>query len=195
MNIIVFFILAFLIGAIPFGYIFTKTFMGWDIRTIGSGNIGATNVLRSGHKGLALLTLLCDIGKGSLAVFLGFMWQLEMAYVAWGMLFAVLGHCFTPFLRGKGGKGVATGIGVVLAFAPVIGGFMILIWALMSLIFRYSSLAALISFALMPLLFLLASYPLSVCFVSLLVAGLVILQHRQNIQRLRAHKEPKIKLK
>ncbi len=141
--------LGYLIGSVPFGLVLTRLAGGGDIRNIGSGNIGATNVLRTGRKGLALATLILDSGKGALALFTAYwVWGTDAA--VWAGAGAILGHCFPVWLRGKGGKGVATALGTLMAAAWPVGVMACLTWLLMALIFRISSLAALVALASAP---------------------------------------------
>lgn len=178
------------LGSVPFGLLLTRAFGLGDIRRIGSGNIGATNVLRTGHKGLALATLLLDGGKGAVAALalqhLGDGTAALIAGVA-----AVLGHNFPVWLKFKGGKGVATTLGVLLAVAWPVGLACCAVWLLTAAVFRYSSLAALAALAAAPLLMLLlvdAEHALA-------AAGLAVLgfaRHHTNIRRLIKGEEPKI---
>lgn len=182
-------ILAYLLGSIPFGLLLTKIGGYGDIRKIGSGNIGATNVLRTGNKKLALLTLFLDGAKGTAAVLLVHALFPDVAPVAG---FAVLvGHVFPVWLDFKGGKGVATTIGVLLGLAWPVGVAVMVLWGLIAYFSRYSSLAALLSIGLSPALAILYGHSdwlwLPVCMFML-----IIWKHAHNIQRLRAGKEPKI---
>ena len=138
----------YLAGAIPFGLLLTRAAGRGDLRDMGSGNVGATNVLRTGSKGLAALTLAMDIGKGAGAVLVARSWGVEMAL--WAGLFAVLGHDFTFWLRFKGGKGVATTLGVLLAIAWPVGLAACLVWLAVAWLSRYSSPAALPALAAAP---------------------------------------------
>jgi glycerol-3-phosphate acyltransferase PlsY len=136
-------LLAYLLGSIPFGLLLTRLAGLGDIRNIGSGNIGATNVLRTGHKGLAALTLLLDFGKGLAAVLLAGTLGPDMAiFAAFGVL---LGHMFPAWLRFKGGKAVATAGGVLFALKWQIGVAALIAWIVVAALFRYSSLAALVA--------------------------------------------------
>jgi glycerol-3-phosphate acyltransferase PlsY len=181
--------LGYLLGSIPFGWILTRLAGAGDIRDYGSGNIGATNVLRTGRKGIALLTLICDGGKGALAVAIAANLG-DIAALAAGFA-AVVGHLFPVWLRFAGGKGVATGLGVLLAAAPFAGLGACATWLLVAAAFRYSSLAALVAYALAPL-FAVAFYDFSRAVLAAAVAVLVILRHRGNIARLAAGTEPHI---
>jgi glycerol-3-phosphate acyltransferase PlsY len=188
-------ILAYLIGAIPFGLLFSRLFSHVDVRSVGSGNIGATNVLRAAGKKAALLTLLADCLKGLVPVFVaGSLFHDDLVTAASGAA-AILGHNFPVYLRFKGGKGVATGYGVMIAVTPLLGVACLLIWLLAALIWRYSSLSALISFAVYPALVFLTgveadSKPIGL--LSLFLFVLIYYRHRENITRLIAGTEPKI---
>ena len=187
-------ILSYLLGAAPFGLMFSKLLSGVDVRTIGSGNIGATNVLRAAGKKAAILTLLADVLKGLIPVLLvKSVFHDDIATVLSGAA-AVLGHNFPVYLKFKGGKGVATSYGVVLAVAPWIGVFCLLIWLLVAYIWRFSSLAALISFAGYPVLTFFIISPQSRPYnsLSLFIFSMIYYRHRENIKRLLSGTEPKI---
>ena len=180
------------LGATPFGLVLTRIFGGMDIRTIGSGNIGATNVLRTGRKDLAFATLLLDGGKGGLAVLLvAVLMQPDMGAIAG--LAAVIGHCFPVWLRFQGGKGVATAIATLCAIDLVTGLFMIGCWLLIAFIFRISSLAAILSFISMAIygsLYAgLSDLQIGVIWV---ISALSILRHHQNIKNLLKGEESRI---
>lgn len=184
------FLIAYLIGAIPFGLILTRMFGEGDIRQIGSGNIGATNVLRTGRKGLAAATLLLDAGKGFAAVWLG--WRYggpDMAVLAaYG---ALLGHCFPIWLNFKGGKGVATFLGAVTGLSWMFGLAGAAAWLAAAAIFRISSVAGLSLTAAAPI----TAYVLGdqqLVEATLAMTVLVWLRHWQNIRRLLKGEEPKI---
>jgi glycerol-3-phosphate acyltransferase PlsY len=184
---------SYLIGAIPFGLFFGKTMGGVDVRTVGSGNIGATNVLRGAGKKAALLTLLSDALKGLVPVLIASWIFSNDTITALAGIAAIVGHNFPVYLRFKGGKGVATSFGVVLAVAPWTGLLCLLTWGAAAAVWRYSSLSALIAFALYPLITLAFqhdSQPLSL--LSLFVFALMYVRHRENIKRLLAGTEPKI---
>ncbi|MBI1384404.1 MAG: glycerol-3-phosphate 1-O-acyltransferase PlsY [Rhizobiales bacterium] len=205
-------ILAYLAGSIPFGLVLTRLAGLGDIRAIGSGNIGATNVLRTGRKGLAAATLLLDAAKGTLAVLLAPVLALgalalvdgaqspmpaaadHMAGAAGAVagVMAFLGHCFPVWLGFRGGKGVATFIGVLLGWTwPAAVGFCAL-WLAVAAATRYSSLAALVSAALAPVLVhVLAGQPL-LTVASTLLSLLLVIRHRANIERLLAGTESRI---
>jgi glycerol-3-phosphate acyltransferase PlsY len=180
----------YLLGSIPFGLILTRFAGTQDIRAIGSGNIGATNVLRTGRKGLAAATLIGDICKGAAAVLLAdYYYGHELALFAG--LGAFLGHLFPVWLEFKGGKGVATYIGVLLGLAWPAALAFCAIWLVVAALFRYSSLAALIASAAMPA-WLWAVDDRQVALLFLLLTSLLWITHRQNIARLIAGGEAKI---
>ena len=180
----------YLLGSIPFGLVLTRMAGLGDIRAIGSGNIGATNVLRTGNKGLAAATLILDSGKGAFAALLAGAYLSPEAGAIAG-LFAVLGHNFPVWLKFKGGKGVATTLGVLLAVAWPVGLAACLTWVAMAAAFRYSSLAALVALALSPFYALIWS-DVWVTVTALILGVLAILRHRANIQRLVNGTEPRI---
>ncbi len=185
-------VFGYLLGSIPFGLVLTRAAGLGDIRAIGSGNIGATNVLRTGNKGLALATLLLDGGKGAIAVLIArFLTDDETAYLVAGVA-AVIGHNFPVWLKFKGGKGVATTLGVMLAGAPIVGIAACLTWAGVAALFRYSSLAALVALALAPLYAELVVHDHKVALAFLVLAILSWFRHRANLARLRHGEEPKI---
>jgi glycerol-3-phosphate acyltransferase PlsY len=201
-EMILFAIVGYLIGAIPFGLILTR-FAGYgDIRSIGSGNIGATNVLRTGNKKLAALTLLLDGGKGAVAVLIakyfgtgyGLTWGDGAAFAA--AAGALFGHMFPVWLKFKGGKGVATTLGILLALAPFIGIAACATWLLTAFITKYSSLSALVAVAVSAGISLYGHFfifpnPFLVMF-TLLAVVLVFFKHSGNIARLLDGTEPKI---
>ncbi len=182
--------LGYLLGSIPFGLLFTRFGGKGDIRDIGSGNIGATNVLRSGSKALALATLIADAVKGGLAVAL--IWRLgsdTAAYMA--ALAAFIGHLFPVWLDFKGGKGVAVFIGAIIVMSPLTGLLFLATWLIVALASRMSSLSAITALILtVPFLIFLGENDTAL-FASLMVA-LSLWAHRENIGRLRAGTEPKI---
>ena len=180
----------YLLGSIPFGLLLTRLAGFGDVRRIGSGNIGATNVLRTGNKPLAVATLLLDGGKGAAAFLLAGLWGPDTALAAG--LAAVLGHLFPVWLRFRGGKGVATTIGTLLAAAWPLGLAVCALWLLIAGVTRYSSLAALLSLAASPLLALWISGDQQLAKFAAVLALLVWLRHLENIGRLLRGKESKI---
>lgn len=183
-------LLGYALGSIPFGLLLTRAAGVGDIRGIGSGNIGATNVLRTGHKGLAAATLLLDGAKGAAAVLLA--GRLGGHHAAlWAGGGAVLGHMFPVWLGFRGGKGAATGLGVLLAVAWLVGLLCCAIWLLVAKLARLSSLATLTAFALAPL-FAWAVADGGVVKLSLAIGVLVFARHHANIRRLLAGREPRI---
>jgi acyl phosphate:glycerol-3-phosphate acyltransferase len=191
MTLVLAALLAFLLGSIPFGLVLTKAAGLGDIRKIGSGNIGATNVLRTGKKGLAIATLLLDGGKGALAVLVAERFGTEAAVVAGAA--SVLGHMFTPWLAFKGGKGVATAGGVLLALAWPVGLLGIATWLAVAFATRYSSLAALVAAAAVPVYAWFLTERLRALLI-LFLAVIVLARHHENIRRLLRGEESKIKL-
>lgn len=183
-------LLGYLLGSVPFGLVMTRLFGLGDLRRIGSGNIGATNVLRTGNKTAAFLTLVLDAGKGAIAVLLARALLGEDAAQIAGF-FAFLGHCYPATLGFKGGKGVATFLGTLLALYWPAGLAACGVWLVMAAIFRISSLAALVAAAAAPLLLYLLGMPDAVLFGAAL-AALIFLRHRANIARLVAGTEPRI---
>ncbi|MGO9486966.1 MAG: glycerol-3-phosphate 1-O-acyltransferase PlsY [Rhodomicrobium sp.] len=184
-------LLGYALGSIPFGLILTRLGGAGDIRKVGSGNIGATNVLRTGRKGLAAATLLFDAAKGFAPVLL-FRLHYGLEPALFAAAGAFLGHTFPVWLNFRGGKGVATYIGVVTALYWPAGAFFCAVWLCVALLTRYSSLSALTAAALAPAFFLLAQgLPAPAAFVAAL-SVLLIARHRQNIQNLIAGKESKI---
>jgi acyl phosphate:glycerol-3-phosphate acyltransferase len=184
-------VLGYLLGSIPFGVVVTRVMGLGDLRQIGSGNIGATNVLRTGNKGAALATLLLDGGKGALAVLLA-RWLVgaeDTAQVAG--LTAFLGHLFPVWLGFKGGKGVATFLGLFLALDWQVGILLCLTWLVAALVLRYSSVAALISAASAGL-WVLWRTDGSLLILAFLLTVLVYVRHSANLARLKAGTEPKI---
>jgi len=181
---------AYLIGSIPSGIIWAKFFKLGSLKNIGSGNIGATNVLRTGNRIAAFLTLLCDAGKGFVAVFLAEMFTQELTVQA-VCLFVFIGHCFPIWLKFKGGKGVATYIGIVSSINVLFGFITCMIWLLSATMSRTSSLSALISAVFGPILvyFILDSSYLG---ISIVLTFLIFWTHKTNIYRILNGTEPSI---
>jgi glycerol-3-phosphate acyltransferase PlsY len=192
--------IAYLLGSIPFGYILVRLFRKQDVRTIGSGNIGATNVARSGAKGLGILTLILDAAKGYAAVFMipnvtsvGGPNHFIAAAIA--AIFAILGHMYPVWLKFKGGKGVATGVGVFLALAPAAVGLVLVIFIAIVWFSRYVSLGSIIATAAFPVLAwaLYRNSKSPVIFIAAAFAAfMIIAKHHQNIRRLLAGTEHRL---
>lgn len=182
---------AYLLGSIPFGLILTRLGGYGDIRAIGSGNIGATNVLRTGNKPLALATLILDSLKGAMAVGVTLYFAtFELAMLAG--FFALIGHLYPVWLKFKGGKGVATTLGTLLAIKPIIGVAACGIWLLTAVITRYSSLSALVALACAPVIAYFLYHDANLTGFCGIIATLVFIKHRANIRRLINREEPKI---
>ncbi|MBR6411871.1 MAG: glycerol-3-phosphate 1-O-acyltransferase PlsY [Alphaproteobacteria bacterium] len=187
-------VFGYLLGSIPFGLVITRLAGLGDIRKIGSGNIGATNVLRTGRKDLALLTLLFDLGKAALAaVLMRTVFHSEvMGFVAG--FSAVIGHNFPVWLHFKGGKGVASTLGMMLVLTPITGVLTCLTWLFMAFIFHYSSLSALTALILAPVYaFVFSGQAAVICYA--LLGILSLWRHRANIKRLLTGQESKINFK
>ena len=181
----------YLLGSVPFGVIATQLGGAGDIRQVGSGNIGATNVLRTGRKDLAALTLIGDIGKGVVAVLIArALWGDTAGALAGGAAF--LGHLYPVWLKFKGGKGVATFFGIMLAAAWPVGLLAALTWIAMAVVMRISSLSALVAAALAPFFALATDQPPAIVALAAFTAVLIYLRHIPNIQRLLRGQEPRI---
>ena len=191
LEIIIVLFYSYFLGSIPFGLIITKIFLNQDIRNVGSGNIGTTNVLRTGKKSLAIATLIFDILKGYVSVVVTLKYFNDLIYFS--ALICFIGHIFPVWLKFKGGKGVATYLGIIFALSFKFGIIFGITWLIISFIFKYSSLAsmigALIVFAYSTIL---DNTTLSVfLFISFVI---ILYTHRENIVRLKDSKETKIKL-
>ena len=183
-------LLGYLCGSVPFGLILTKLAGTQDLRSIGSGNIGATNVLRTGNKGLAAATLLGDMLKGTIAVIVAGYFAGPDAAIAAGVG-AFVGHLFPVWLKFKGGKGVATFLGIAIALYWPVGLLVAAIWLGAAFLWRISSLAALVAIALSPALFLIFGHH-GYAALALLLSALITWMHRDNIRRLLGGEEPRI---
>jgi acyl phosphate:glycerol-3-phosphate acyltransferase len=179
----------YLLGSVPFGLLLTRLGGHGDVREIGSGNIGATNVLRTGNKGLALITLLLDGAKGAAAYLI--VKDIDPEVAAYAGLAAFIGHIYPVWLKFRGGKGVATWIGLLLAFSVPLGVATMATWLVSALIFRMSSLAALVAAALAPVYAWYLGNP-TTAFLLLIMAVIIFFRHRENIRRIRAGEESKI---
>mgnify|MGYP002624865985 FL=1 len=181
----------YLLGSVPFGLVLTRMAGLGDLRQIGSGNIGATNVLRTGRKGLAAATVLLDGGKGAFAVLIAQQFGDPDTALTAGFG-AVLGHLFPVWLGFKGGKGVATTLGVFLTLSPALGSLCCLTWLVVAFLFRYSSLAGIMSVAAAPLLSWFLLGDLQMVQLTGAIAALVWFRHHENIARLLKGEESKI---
>lgn len=184
MNSNLVFIIAYVLGSIPFGLLFVRLAGKGDIREIGSGNIGTTNVLRTGSKVLAIATLLADAGKGALAVILAKHYQLTDLQVAITGFIAIAAHIFPVWLMFKGGKGVATALGVYTAVNPVLGALVLVSWIIVAKLFRISSLSALVALFLAPIYTVIVTVPVEGTILCISVYVLICWTHRDNIRRL-----------
>ncbi len=196
MTTLVFVVCAYLLGSVSFAVLMSKAFGLADPRTYGSGNPGATNVLRSGKKAAAVLTLLGDAAKGWLAVFLAIKFATHdgggLLMVALVALAVFLGHVFPIFLKFQGGKGVATALGVLLALSGWMGLAVLGTWLLVAVVFRYSSLSALVAAIAAPVYAMLFQLPPELVFATAIMSMLLIWRHKNNIQNLMTGKESKI---
>ena len=197
-----FFTFGYLVGSIPFGLILAKAYGLGDIRKIGSGNIGATNVLRTGNKKIALMTLLLDGIKGAFAIFITrevFNYEILTNLINDIIFFecvvgvaAVIGHCFPVWLKFKGGKGVATGFGIILCFDLLVGILSLITWLLIIKLFKVSSLSALVSYFFIPIFIFLNSPENNIFISSIIISCICFFKHKENIKRLLMGSEPKI---
>jgi len=181
---------AYLLGSVPFGLLLTKLLSHRDPREHGSGNIGATNAMRTGGKLAGVLTLLADIAKGVIPVLLALLTGLPEAWVAAIAMATFLGHIFPLYLGFKGGKGVATMLGVMLPWQPVAAGIGILVWVIALKISHYVSLASILAALLLPLLILSTGGSVPALLVGIVFAALVTWKHAANIKRLMGGTEP-----
>ena len=181
---------SYLLGSIPFGFILTKVFLKKDIRDIGSGNIGATNALRTGNKSLGFGTLLLDITKAILPVlYVKFNYP---DYIFIASLSAFLGHVFPIWLKFKGGKGVATYVGILFSINLIFGLIFIVSWIIIFLISKYSSLSSLIASLIVPIYLIIFENHNSIFFIIMFV--LIFYTHRENVKRLKNKEETKTKI-
>ena len=190
-NLIIVAAYSYFLGSIPFGLVLTKIFLKKDIRKIGSGNIGTTNVLRTGKKSLAGLTLIFDIFKGYLSIYLTSNYFSELIYLA--ALLCLLGHIFPIWLKFKGGKGVATYLGIIIALSFKFGIIFAISWLVILFLFRFSSLASIVSTLIVFMSSVIYNdFNLNMClFIFLLI---ILYTHRENILRIKNKTENKIKL-
>lgn len=190
MKALVIITLSYLLGSIPFGVIISK-YKGINLKEKGSGNIGATNVLRTVGKGAAAFTLLGDLLKGSLSVFIANNF-LHEPWIAFTGIAVILGHIFPVFIRFKGGKGVATTFGVVLIYSPIVAISAILLWSVVVFIFRYSSLGAVITFLFLPAIVSILDPDKMKLYFSSFISIIIILKHKDNLLRIFKGTETKI---
>ena len=182
---------SYLMGSIPFGFILTKIFLKKDIRKIGSGNIGATNALRTGNKLIGYTTLLLDIAKAVIPVIYIKINFPELIYIA--SLCAFLGHVLPIWLKFKGGKGVATYVGILFSVNIILGFVFVASWAIVFLIFKYSSLSSIIGTLMVPIYLLIIGETNSVVFFTIMFV-LILFTHRENIKRMKNKEESKTKI-
>ena len=192
LDIVYVFIYSYLLGSIPFGLIITKFFLGKDIRNIGSGNIGTTNVLRTGKKSLAAATLILDILKGYISIFIAHKYFSELIYLS--ALICFIGHIFPLWLKFKGGKGVATYLGIILGISFSLGVVFGLAWLLVAIIFRYASLSSIIGSMSVWIysIFMDNDIQTNLLFIIFII---IIFTHKDNIIRLKNSNENKINFK
>ena len=190
-NLIIIALYSYLLGSIPFGLILTKIFLKKDIREIGSGNIGATNVLRTGNKSIGYLTLTLDIFKAVVPVIYVKIFYQEFLYIA--SLSAFLGHVFPIWLKFKGGKGVATYVGILFAINIFFGIIFAITWSITFVISKFSSLASLVGAASIPI-YLLILTQFDQIFFFIIMFILIFFTHRENIKRLKNKEETKTKI-
>ena len=184
-------VLAYLIGGIPFGYLFVRLRTGRDVRGLGSGNTGATNVLRTSGRGLAVGVLLLDIAKGYFAVWLaGRLTGGSIFWISFAAAAVMLGHCYPVFLKFKGGKAVASFIGAFLYVAPIPLMAVLLLFVIVVAETKYISLGSIVAAALLPLAVWMIQHPPSpILLVSIFAAFLIVYRHKSNLQRIRAGNE------
>ena len=184
-------IAAYLIGSIPMGLIFGKLIWKKDLRRFGSHNIGATNAWRILGRKAGLLIFILDFIKGQLGVLLGAYLFASPGAMVVGGLFAVLGHIFPIFIGFKGGKGVATGLGVISALMPKVTLIVVVVWVVLTLITRYVSVASIVAAVLTPILAAAFKEPIIYFLFALVIAAFIVFRHKENIQRLKAGRENK----
>jgi acyl phosphate:glycerol-3-phosphate acyltransferase len=191
LDILYVFIYSYLLGSIPFGLIITKIFLGKDIRKVGSGNIGTTNVLRTGKKSLAAATLLFDILKGYFSILITYNYFNDLIYLS--ALVCFIGHIFPLWLKFKGGKGVATYLGVILGISLNLGIVFGVTWLVIAVIFRYSSLSSILGSMAVWIYSILSANEMQSYF-SFFLFVIIFFTHKENIIRLKNSKETKIKI-
>uniref|UniRef100_A0A7C2K507 Glycerol-3-phosphate acyltransferase n=1 Tax=candidate division WOR-3 bacterium TaxID=2052148 RepID=A0A7C2K507_UNCW3 len=195
LTLLIYLIGTFLIAGIPFGFLYVKLFHKRDVRTVGSGNIGATNVLRTAGIGVAILTALSDILKSLIPVILSrkIFSHSVAPYLVW--LTAVLGHCFSPYLKFKGGKGVATFFGGLLALQPFTALITFTIWILIIAIWRYVSLGSMVASTLPAVISIIKGEKYEFVAIPAIISIIILYRHKDNIKRLLSKTEHKLKIK
>ena len=191
LNLITVIVYSYFLGSIPFGLILTKIFLRKDIRKVGSGNIGTTNVLRTGNKSLAATTLILDVFKGYISVFITLSYYESL--VPYSALFCFIGHIFPIWLKFKGGKGVATYLGVILALSYKFFLIFGVSWIALSLLFRFASLSSMVS-SLIVFIYVFFSTNNNYSLIFLIFFVIILYTHKENIVRIKSSKENKIKL-
>ena len=191
LDILLVFIYSYFLGSIPFGLIITKIFLKQDIRKLGSGNIGTTNVLRTGKKSLAIATLLFDALKGYLSVIISLIYFNDLVFLS--SLTCFIGHIFPVWLNFKGGKGVAVYLGIITALSFPLAAVFGICWIVLAFIFKYSSVSSIVG-SLSVLLFSIISNDYSLSFFLFIIFIIILFTHRENIQRIKNSKENKINL-
>ena len=191
MDTLIVTIYSYILGSIPFGLIITKIFLNKDIRKVGSGNIGTTNVLRTGKKSLAITTLLLDVLKGYASVIISLIFFNDLVFLS--SLACFIGHIFPIWLKFKGGKGVAVYLGIILALSYPLSFVFGISWLLIAYIFKYSSLASMAG-SLLVLLYSIILNDYSLSFFLFTTFIIILFTHRENIRKLKNFKETKIKL-
>ncbi|MDR0984995.1 MAG: glycerol-3-phosphate 1-O-acyltransferase PlsY [Endomicrobium sp.] len=190
-NKIIYIILSYLLGAIPFAYIITKLIKNVDIRNVNSGNVGTTNVIRTSGIYSGILTLILDVSKGVIAIYFARFINSSLIFISLVTIFVILGHMYSIFINFNGGKGVATTLGVfiVLTFIPTVVS--VLIFIIIFIIFRYVSLASIIASISLPIILWLMNYNIKLVLLAILVCVFIILKHKDNIKRLFKNSEYK----
>jgi glycerol-3-phosphate acyltransferase PlsY len=183
---------SFLFGAIPFGFLICKYRLGIDIRKVGSGNIGTTNVIRVAGPAWGILVLFLDASKGLIPVLIAKSLHFPPLFIVLAGILSILGHIFSPFVGLRGGRGVATGLGVVIGIAPKVAFILFLTWAIVVLLTRYVSLASLTAAFLFPIIMAIYKSPLPFFLLSIVISILVIVRHKPNVERLLRGEEHKI---
>ena len=191
LDILYVFFYSYFLGSIPFGLIITKIFLGKDIRNIGSGNIGTTNVLRTGKKSLAITTLLLDVLKGYISIIISYKYFNELIYLS--ALVCFIGHIFPVWINFKGGKGVATYLGIILGISFTLGITFGFSWIITTVIFRYSSLSSILGSMMVCIYSFFTNNIIETYFLFIMFV-IIIFTHKENIIRLKNSKESKIKL-